>query len=281
MIKGIIDLHYHSGPDVKPRKLNDLELMEQGVAMNARGVVIKTHFSPTAGRAALVNQVRREKYPDSNFELFGGIALNHSVGGLNPYALETELKMGAKMVWLPTVDSENEFRKLGKSGGIRLTEDGKAVPELQPIFELIRDYDACLQTGHPSAEECFPIVEAARKAGVKKIVITHPEYHIVGMTLSQQKQIVQDYGVYLEREYAQPVGNHLVSNLASNLEAIQEIGAEHIILASDSGQVNTPYWRDAVQESFDYYRNAGISESELRTMMITNPAKMLGLDFGK
>lgn len=81
VIKGIIDLHYHSGPDVKPRKLSDLELMEQGVAFGARGIVIKTHFSPTAGRAALVNQIRREKYPESEFALFGGIALNRSAGG--------------------------------------------------------------------------------------------------------------------------------------------------------------------------------------------------------
>lgn len=281
MIKGIIDLHYHSAPDVKPRKLNDLELMEQGVAMGARGVVIKTHFSPTAGRANLVNQVRWEKYPDSDFELFGGIALNRSVGGLNPYALETELKMGAKVVWLSTVDSENEFQKLGKSGGIRLVENGRAVPELTPILELIRDYDVCLQTGHASADEIFPIVETARKAGVQKIVITHPEYHIVGMTLSQQEQIVRDYGVYLEREYAQPVGSRFVSNLESNAEAIQTIGAEHIILATDSGQVNAPFWRDAVRESMDYYLSVGISESNLRTMMIMNPAKMLGLDFEK
>lgn len=64
MLKRIIDLHYHSAPDVKPRKLNDLELMEQGVALGARGIVIKTHFSPTAGRAALVNQIRQEKYPE-------------------------------------------------------------------------------------------------------------------------------------------------------------------------------------------------------------------------
>ena len=281
MIQGIIDLHYHSGPDVKPRKLNDLELMEQGVALGARGVVIKTHFSPTAGRAAIVNQIKKEKYPESEFELFGSVALNRSMGGLNPYALETELKMGAKVVWLPTVDSENEFQKMGRSGGIRLVENGRAVPELMPIFELIRDYDACLQTGHANAEECFPIVEAARNAGVQKIVVTHPEYHIVGMTLTQQRQIVRDYGVYLEREYAQPVGNRFVCNLPSNVEAIQAIGADCIILATDSGQVNTPFWKDAVRESIDYYRNAGISESDLRAMLVTNPGKMLGLDFVK
>lgn len=49
------------------------------------------------------------------------------------------------------------------------------------------------------------------------------------------------------------MGNRFVSNLESNVEAIQAIGAEHIILASDSGQVNTPFWRDAVQESYDFF----------------------------
>ncbi len=277
MIKGIVDLHYHSAPDVKPRKLSDLELMEQGVRMGARAVVIKTHFAPTADRAALVNCIRREKYPESDFELFGGIALNRSVGGLNPYALETALKLGAKVVWLPTLDAENELRKNGKSGGIQLVRDGKAVPELMPILELIRDHDVCLQTGHISGDECFPVVEAARKAGVRKIIITHPEYHIVGMTLEQQAQIVRDHGVLLEREYAQPVGGQFVSNLESNVEAIHEIGAEHIILATDSGQVQTPYWRDAVQESIAYYFSVGITEEELKTMLIHNPGNMLGL----
>ncbi len=277
MMRGIIDLHYHSGPDVKPRKLDDLELMEEGVKMGARAVVVKTHFAPTADRAMLVNRIRAEKYPDSEFELFGGIVLNHSVGGLNPYAVETALKLGAKVVWLPTLDAENQLRKDGKSGGIALVRDGKAVAELSPIFDLIRDYDVCLQTGHISGEECFPVVEAARKAGVEKIVVTHPEYHIVGMSLAQQKRIVRDYSVFLEREYAQPVGNQFVSNLSSNVETIREIGAAHIILATDSGQVNTPYWHEAVEESLVFYSNAGLSDTALKTMMIDNPSKMLGL----
>ena len=274
-LKGIIDLHYHSAPDVKPRKMNDLELMEQGIRLGARAVVIKTHFAPTAGRAALVNALRKEKYPESDFELIGGIALNRSVGGLNPYALETELKLGAKVVWLPTLDAENEYCKAGKSGGIQLVRDGKAVPELLPIFDLIRDYDACLQTGHISGAECFPVVEAARRAGIQKIVITHPEYHIVGMTLEQQQRIVRDYGVLLEREYAQPVGDRFVSNLESNVDAIREIGAEHIILATDSGQMNTPHWADVLSESLDYYDHVGITQAEMDMMTKRNPGKML------
>lgn len=276
-IKGIIDLHYHSGPDMKPRKMNDLELMEQGVRIGARGVVIKTHFAPTADRAALVNIIRKEKYPDSDFELFGGIALNRSVGGLNPWALDTALKLGAKVVWLPTLDAENQLHKNGMTGGIQLVRDGKAVPELTPIFDLIRDYDVCLQTGHISGDECFPVVEAARKAGVKKLVITHPEYHIVGMTLEQQKRIVQDYEVLLEREYAQPVGCIFKRNLADNAEAMRAIGCEHFIIASDSGQVSTPYWCDVLSESMEYYYGAGFTAEEMDFMTKENPGRMLGL----
>ena len=275
--KGIIDLHYHSGPDVKPRKMNDLELMEQGVKLGARAVVIKTHYSPTAGRAALVNALRREKYPGSDFELIGGIALNRSVGGLNPYALEAELKLGAKVVWLPTLDAENELRKAGKSGGIQLVRDGRAVPELGPIFDLIRDHDACLQTGHLSAEECFPVVEAARRAGVAKIVITHPEYHIVGMTLEQQERIVRDYGVLLEREAAQPVGSEFISNLADNAAAMRAIGCEHFIIATDSGQVNTPFWQDTLVDSLNFYEKAGFTAGEMDLMTRKNPGAMLGI----
>ena len=257
--------------------MNDLELMEQGVKLGARAVVIKTHYSPTAGRAALVNALRREKYPGSDFELIGGIALNRSVGGLNPYALEAELKLGAKVVWLPTLDAENELRKAGKSGGIQLVRDGRAVPELGPIFDLIRDHDACLQTGHLSAEECFPVVEAARRAGVAKIVITHPEYHIVGMTLEQQERIVRDYGVLLEREAAQPVGSEFISNLADNAAAMRAIGCEHFIIATDSGQVNTPFWQDTLVDSLNFYEKAGFTAGEMDLMTRKNPGAMLGI----
>lgn len=251
-VKGVIDLHIHSGPDVKMRKMNDLELMEASVRLGVRAVVIKSHHVPTMDRAELTNLVCRQKYPDADFTMFGGIALNQSVGGLNPYAVEAALKLGAKVVWLPTLDAANQRRKDGQSGGIELTRDGKVVSELIPIFELIRDYDVMLQTGHISGSECFPVVEAARKAGVHKIVVTHPEYHIVDMDMEQQRRIVLDYDVLLEREYAQPVGSVFKNNLAENVEAIRAIGCEHFIIATDSGQTVMPYWYDALTESLDY-----------------------------
>lgn len=276
-VKGVIDLHIHSGPDVKMRKMNDLELMEASVRLGVRAVVIKSHHVPTMDRATLTNLVCRLKYPDADFTMYGGIALNQSAGGLNPYAVEAALKLGAKVVWLPTLDAANQRRKDGQSGGIELTRDGKVVSELTPIFELIRDYDVMLQTGHISGSECFPVVEAARKAGVHKIVVTHPEYHIVDMDMEQQRRIVLDYDVLLEREYAQPVGSVFKNNLAENVEAIRAIGCEHFIIATDSGQTVMPYWYDALTESLDYYYDAGFTAEEMDTMTRSNPGRMLGI----
>ena len=204
VMQGIIDMHIHAAPDVRARKLDDLELMEASVQRGVRAIVLKSHNVPTADRAYLVNRVAAEKYPDVKFTAFGGLCLNHPVGGLNPDAVETSLKLGAKVIWLPTNTAENHYRKNGKDPpkGVVVTRDGKAVDELQDIFALVKQYNAVLATGHIGAEECFPVVEAARAAGVEKIVVTHPEFWVVGMTQEQQAEIVRKYDVLLESVYA-------------------------------------------------------------------------------
>ena len=235
--KGIIDLHIHSAPDIRQRKMNDIELMEAGVRLGARALVIKSHMVPTMDRATLVNQIRKEKYPDSDLEMFGAIALNRSVGGINPYAAEAALKLGAKIVWLPTNTSSNHFSKSGKNA------------------------------------------EAARDAGVEKIVITHPEFHIVGMTLEERIQIVKDYNVLLEMEYAQPIGGGVYKkNLPENAETMRQIGCEHFIVSTDSGQMQNPYWYESIVEYIDYLYDQGFTKEEIDTMTKYNPAKMLDIE---
>lgn len=226
VMQGIIDMHIHAAPDVRARKLDDLELMESSVQRGVRAIVLKSHNVPTADRAYLVNRVAAEKYPDVKFTAFGGLCLNRPVGGLNPDAVETSLKLGAKVIWLPTNTAENHYRKNGKdpSTGVVVTRDGKAVDELQDIFALVKQYNAVLATGHIGAEECFPVVEAARVAGVEKIVITHPEFWVVGMTPEQQADIVRKYDVLLESVYAQPVNGSYKINIPDNIAAMKAIG---------------------------------------------------------
>lgn len=278
-LEGIIDLHIHSGPDVRERKLNDLQLMEAAVARGVRAIVIKSHHVPTVDRATLVNMVKQEKYGStSDFQMFGGIALNRFVGGINPWAVETALKLGGKLVWMPTNTAENHCKKEGKGNYVTCVRDGNVVEELKTVFTLIRDFDAVLETGHLSPKECFVVTEAARDAGVKKIVITHPEFHIVGMSLEDQERIVKDYDVLLERVYAQPIGGGVYKkNLPDNAAAMRQIGCEHFIVATDGGQMQNPEWYKTIAEYIDYLYDSGFSKEEIDRMTKENPGRMLGI----
>lgn len=279
VMQGIIDMHIHAAPDVRARKLDDLELMEASVQRGVRAIVLKSHNVPTADRAYLVNRVAAEKYPDVKFTAFGGLCLNHPVGGLNPDAVETSLKLGAKVIWLPTNTAENHYRKNGKdpSKGVVVTRDGKAVDELQDIFALVKQYNAVLATGHIGAEECFPVVEAARAAGVEKIVITHPEFWVVGMTPEQQADIVRKYDVLLESVYAQPVNGSYKINIPDNIAAMKAIGPERFVLSTDSGQTVNPYWYESYTTYFKAVSEVFTSE-QVRKMTHDNPAWLLDID---
>lgn len=278
-MQGIIDMHIHAAPDVRARKLDDLELMEASVQRGVRAIVLKSHNFPTADRAYLVNRVAAEKYPDVKFTAFGGLCLNRPVGGLNPDAAETSLKLGAKVIWLPTNTAENHYRKNGKdpSTGVVVTRDGKAVDELQDIFALVKQYNAVLATGHIGAEECFPVVEAARAAGVEKIVITHPEFWVVGMTPEQQADIVRKYDVLLESVYAQPVNGSYKINIPDNIAAMKAIGPEHFVISTDSGQTVNPYWYESYTTYFKAVSEVFTSE-QVRRMTHDNPAWLLDID---
>ena len=278
-MQGIIDMHIHAAPDVRARKLDDLELMEASVQRGVRAIVLKSHNVPTADRAYLVNRVAAEKYPDVKFTAFGGLCLNRPVGGLNPDAAETSLKLGAKVIWLPTNTAENHYRKNGKdpSTGVVVTRDGKAVDELQDIFALVKQYNAVLATGHIGAEECFPVVEAARAAGVEKIVITHPEFWVVGMTPEQQADIVRKYDVLLESVYAQPVNGSYKINIPDNIAAMKTIGPEHFVISTDSGQTVNPYWYESYTTYFKAVSEVFTSE-QVRRMTHDNPAWLLDID---
>ena len=279
VMQGIIDMHIHAAPDVRARKLDDLELMEASVQRGVRAIVLKSHNVPTADRAYLVNRVAAEKYPDVKFTAFGGLCLNRPVGGLNPDAVETSLKLGAKVIWLPTNTAENHYRKNGKdpSKGVVVTRDGKAVDELQDIFALVKQYNAVLATGHIGAEECFPVVEAARAAGVEKIVITHPEFWVVGMPPEQQADIVRKYDVLLESVYAQPVNGSYKINIPDNIAAMKAIGPEHFVISTDSGQTVNPYWYESYTTYFKAVSEVFTSE-QVRRMTHDNPAWLLDID---
>ena len=138
------------------------------------------------------------------------------------------------------------------------------IPELKDVFRLVRDYDAVLGTAHVSPEEAFTVVEAARDAGVKKIVITHPEWWVVDMSLADQIRLVRDYDVILERCYAQNMGGgKYKSNLPDNLDVIREVGYKNVMVATDGGQTENPNWEIALEEYMQYLSDHGVTDEEL------------------
>lgn len=180
LLEGAIDMHIHSAPDIYQRIQNDVELAVQAKEMGMQAIVVKNHFFPTEARALLATDV-------TGFPVYGGIALNLSVGGLNHHAVESSLKMGAKIVWLPTLHARKFLQNLshvktlaGELGsdiqGIYLLEedDETLKPEILNIFSLIAKRNVVLATGHVTLKEAKIAVKAAADAGVKKSLLrTH------------------------------------------------------------------------------------------------------------
>ena len=276
-MKGVIDMHVHTNPDLRLRAYDDFELCDAAVRVGARAIVIKTHLGDTSCRAALTNHYNRIVH----FTMFGSITLNRCVGGINPAAVENALKLGAKVVWLPTQSARRHLEKMGKptDGCVDTVRDGKIVPELKDVFRLINDFDAVLGTAHVSPEEAFIVTEAARDAGVKKIVITHPEWWVVDMSVEDQLRIVRDYDVILERCFAQNMGGGKYhSNLPENLEIIKTVGYKNVMVDTDGGQTENPNWEIAMHQYMQYLFDHGIPEEQIRYMTHDLPCSLLGIE---
>ena len=271
-----------AGEDVLGVRFDDFELADAAVRVGARAIVIKSHLGFTVNRAYLTNRyVERVYGKDTGFTMYGGVVMNKVIGGVNPEAVEKGLKLGAKVIWLPTQSAKRHLEKMGQdpAKGIELVRDGKVIPELKEVFRLIKDFNAVLGTAHVSPEEAFTVVEAARDAGVEKIVITHPEWWVVGMSLEDQVRLVKDYDVILERCYAQNMGGgKYYSNLADNLELIKTVGYEHVMVDTDGGQTENPHWELALEEYMQYLADHGIPEEQIGYMTKTIPYRLLGID---
>ena len=270
LLKGIIDTHIHTNPDVRVRRLSDIALAKEAKRVGAAAIVIKSHVVPTMDRAS----VAEEAVP--GVRVFGGLTLNPPVGGFNKEAVGIALRMGAKVIWLPTSYSANDMRHQGKSGGLEAVVDGQVVPALVEIFKLMAKADVILGTGHLSAYDCRVVVEEAKKQGIQKIIVNHPEWTTVNMPIDDQKSLSQ-YGVFFERCYARNVGGKYQTNFKINLQAIDKVGYDTTIIATDGGQTENPMWSAALGEYLRFLLDAGVAKQTLDMMTKYYPAKLLGL----
>ena len=194
VLRGIIDLHAHSGPDVRVRAITDFDAARVAKRAGMRAIDLKHHVSESAHRAQMV------MHEVPGIDVYGTVILNLAVGGINPHAVRTMLEMEGnrrKVVWRPTWDAEADAsRQRANRPAVPIVKDGELVPELAEIFRLIADNDLVLATGHISPDEILKVLPAARRAGVRRMLVTHAR-----SSIDEMKQMVEE-GAILECIYS-------------------------------------------------------------------------------
>jgi hypothetical protein len=268
-LTGVIDLHVHAGPDVRPRKMDALELARAARGAGMRALLFKNHHAPTMIAARLLEQAV------PGVRVFGGLVLNESVGGLNPAAVEAAIKMGAAEIWLPTLDAAHERRFRGQDGGLSvLDEGGRLCQPVHALLRLMAGSDCILGLGHLSFDEMKAIVEEARSLGIERILVNHPEINFLNLPVAVQRHLATQ-GVYFERCYVR--ANQAV-NWDGLAQVIRAVGVETSILATDLGQPDNVDPVAGMKQMIAELWRRGFTHDELMTMAQRTPARLLGLE---
>jgi hypothetical protein len=269
-LTGAIDMHAHADPDGAARSIDAIDLAKLAKSRGMRAIVLKNHYEPTASLAYIV----RKEVP--GIEVFGGISLDLTVGGVNPAAVEwmTKVKGGyGRVVWMPTFDSENQvITSKQQRPFARVAKDGKLLPEVVQVIAIIAKNNLVLETGHSSPAEALMLIREAKRQGVQNILVTHAMSDPVKMSISEMQEAAK-LGAYLELVYVRP-GSDAAQ---AYVKAIREVGPEFIVLSSDLGQAANPLHPDGLLAMYQYLKSQGISEAEIDRMSKVNPAKLLGL----
>lgn len=278
-LAGATDLHAHFGPDPhRARSVTGLEAAQQAAAAGHTAVVLKSHDTPSAGLAAaldpLVNDVR----------VFGGIACDREVGGMNPAAVEVALALGAKIVWLPTLSSGQDFdtgvaAQLGIPGpGLRIVDaDGNLTSETHEVLALVEASGAVLATGHVSAAEHIAVTRAFASRG--PVLVTHAMEELAGPNLSIAQCVeLAELGAHIELCALTCIGALATRPVSDLLACIGAVGVDRVTLGTDFGQASNEPPAAGMQTFADALFAAGLTETEIRRMACTNPNALLALD---
>jgi uncharacterized protein DUF6282 len=282
-IRGLIDFHTHSAPDVFGRAVDDDELASLAAARQMEAVVFKSHVALTADRAWLA----RKHVP--GVKVFGGITLNGAVGGINPQAVEWMWRMQGghgRVVWFPTFDADNHVRRAGTApSGIRVVDEAGAVlPAVREVLKVCARERLVVQTGHSSAEQALAIITAAREEGCDRIVVTHAQFDVVGMSEAQMKKAAS-LGAKMELcALMMLVGpdsplewmRHSTRiPLADTAARVRAVGAQHFVLGTDLGQTGNPTPADGLQMFVTGLQAEGITREQIQTMGREVPGALL------
>jgi Family of unknown function (DUF6282) len=291
VVAGAYDLHTHIGPDVMTRRIEDVDLAHRFADVGLAGFALKSHYTSTAERATVVGRI----VPD--VRVIGTLTLNSAVGGMNPLAVEIAAREGARIVWMPTVDSpaetagrvepkpgrhvplwariQHELRDLGLAvEPVAVTDAGGAVlPETRDVLRTIARHGLVLATAHLGRDDTFAVVDAAFEEGVAHVVVTHPEFTCQNFSIEDQVALVAR-GCVVERCLSTPLSGK--TTFEHVFDGVRAVGLENNFFSSDFGNPDYPPVEEGLAIWADKLFEAGFDEDEVRAMIVDGSRRIAG-----
>jgi hypothetical protein len=291
VVRGGYDMHVHIDPDFVPRIIDDIGLARRCLELGLAGFQMKSHYTSTAERARTVNAAV------PGVRAIGAIVLNRAVGGINALAVEIAAREGARTVWMPTVNSRGEMEEVHsfapgapmpvwmkfevslREAGLEpepvavLDTDGALLPAVGAVLEVAARHQLVLATGHLARDEIFAVVEGALAAGIRDVVVTHPEFPSQNLSLEDQAALA-DRGALLERCFTTPYTGKV--GWEHVYAGVRATGVQNNVLSTDLGQVFNPPVEDGLALFADAFLQDGFSEEEVHTMTVTNTRRLAG-----
>jgi|SRR5579863_5497409 len=291
LVRGGYDMHVHIDPDFVTRIIDDVSLARRCLELGLAGFQLKSHYNSTAERARTVNAAV------PGVRAIGAIVLNQAVGGMNPLAVEIAAREGARTVWMPTVNSINEMEEVHsfapgapmpvwmkfevslRDAGVQpqpvavLDGDGSLLPAVQKVLEVAARHQLVLATGHLARDEIFAVVDGALAAGIRDVVVTHPEFPSQNLSVEEQTELARK-GALLERCFTTPYTGKV--SWERVFDGVRVTGVENNVLSTDLGQVFNPPVEDGLALFADKFLEAGFSEEEVQMMTVTNTRRLAG-----
>jgi hypothetical protein len=288
ILHGAIDIHIHPGPDLYARLQDSVELARTAQEAGLRAVCLKCHNFPTAPIAVLT----QKEVP--GIDVFGSLVCNLHVGGLNPIAVETAIKYGARQIYMPTIDSENHVKLTGGvvgqhgkglmvQGGLSeytlkhprlniLDREGNLLPEVYEIMRLVAEADIILNAGHISFDEMKVLIPEAKKQKIRKIVVDHPFFSKLS---AAQQQTLAEQGAFINFTAGELLPRWWRASVETFANALRQIGPARSVLSTDCGQLHNPQEVESLRIVCQLLLEEGLSEEAIRTMLHRNPADLL------
>jgi hypothetical protein len=290
LLEGAVDLHVHPAPSPLPRRMDGAEAARLAGESGFSAVVVKSHHHSTVMDVLALKQAGVDH---GSAELFGGIALNGPVGGINPKAVDLALKMGGRIVWFPTIGSAQHIRHHAEHPNLKfpklavhlepevpievLDGNGGVTEDVYAILESIKAHDAILASGHMAPHQITAVFQAAREVGVQRMLVNHPNFVIEASHEDARRWV--ELGAYVEHSLCMYDEESSFHNwdLDTMVAWIEAVGPERSTLGSDLGQMNNPLPTDSFRKIVGRLLERGTSEDTVRRMVATNPAELLGV----